>query len=345
MIRSELGLVFLFIFLVALKESKNRRGWKMFALLSLTMTMVALSHQLVSVLMFVVFAVYLWQWLSRKEYSGMWSLVLGAVPAVIVFCLTLYADLVWSPAQMPGGWYSLFGFSSLSESAISAVGFLLFCYLPILPLVIIGFKHFQSVELKAWVFGCLLAAIGSVVFPYSFVPQSYRWTLLLVFPMAFFAVEGFALIPKLWRRVSGALLVLLSFSFVLLPAQMAFPYFGAFTYYSPSSMLQNSVPASDCGDVQKALVWVRGNLRSGDALLVHDAFNGWALLVPGEAKIVCYGYDDPETAAIEKTSNYSRLFLLWWVNGSGWHGLSALPSSFEEVFHSGMIAVYEYTES
>lgn len=167
---------------------------------------------------------------------------------------------------------------------------------------------------------------------------------MLVFPVAFFVVEGFMRLgSRLLRMVLGSVLVLLSFSFVLLPAEVAFPYFTVFPYYVPSSMLQNSVPLSDCRDVEDALLWVGDNLESDGVLLSHDAFHGWALLFLDESRVVCYGYEDPEEAAWEMVGDgYGRLFLVWWVSGEGWHGWSTLPSCFVEVFRSGRIACYVF---
>jgi hypothetical protein len=167
----------------------------------------------------------------------------------------------------------------------------------------------------------------------------------MVFPLAFFAVEGFRRFRfGRLRRVLGGGLVFLSFCFVLLPAGWAFPYFRVFPYYVPSSMLQNTVALGDCGDVVSALGWVDGRVGSGGVLLVHDVFRGWALLyMRNVGSVVGYGYGDPAVAAAQLVAEgVGRVFVVWWVAGEGWHGVASLSGGFVEVFRSGRIAVYEY---
>jgi hypothetical protein len=165
--------------------------------------------------------------------------------------------------------------------------------------------------------------------------------------MAFFVAENIKRLNSgSFKKILGGILVFLSFSFVLFSADVAFPYFRAFPYYVPSSMLQNSVPLRDCDDVVRALSWVGKNLGSDGILLTHDAFHGWALLFLNESRVVCYGYENPEEAAVEIHGNgHGRLYLVWWIPGEGWHGWSTLPSCFVEVFRSNRIAVYSYNST
>lgn len=74
-------------------------------------------------------------------------------------------------------------------------------------------------------------------------------------------MEGFKKVKfGLPKKVLVGFATVLSFSFVFLPAEAAFPYFRLYPYYVPSSMLQNSVPLSDCSDVVAALNWARDNV-------------------------------------------------------------------------------------
>lgn len=353
MLRNELGLIFLFVFLVFLHEGWEKNSWKCCVLLLPSMVLVVLSHQLVAVVMFAVVSVYVLQRLLNREHVDVKNLVLSALPAIVLFGLTVYSSFVVSPSfsvvsgfpsEELGGWFSLFGFSSYFSMVVNTLGFLFYCYLPLLPFVLMGIRRFGNVELKVWFYWCLAAVLSLVFSPYASVIGGYRWTLMLVFPMAFFVVEGFRRFSSRLLKVGfGAVLVLLSFSFVLLPADVAFPYFGFFPYYVPSSMLQNSVPLCDCDDVVDALLWVGDNVGDDGVLLVHDAFHGWALLFLDRDQVVCYGYESAEEAALETFGEgCSELYLVWWVSGEGWHGVSVLPSSFVEVFRSDRIAVYEY---
>ena len=354
MLRSVLSLIFLFVFLSFLHKDWTRNSFSFFALASSIMVLVVLSHQLVSVVMFAVLSVVALRKLLRHDSVVVRNLVLCAVPAIAFFGLILYSSFAVSPSFSPisgfpnvesGGWFSLFGFGSYSGMAVDAGAFVLFCCLPLLPFAVVGFKTFRKLELVVWIVWCLGAALSSIVSPYAFVIGGYRWTLLLAFPLSFFAVEALSRIGhRLWKGFFCALLILLSFSFVVLPAESAFPFFNAFPNYVPSSMLQNSVPLRDCDDVVKVLSWCDRSLGSDGVLLVHDAFHGWALLyLNSSSRITCYGYDNPENAALGLVREGSkRVFLVWWVSGEGWHGVESLPSSFVEVYRSGRMALYEF---
>jgi hypothetical protein len=353
MLRSELGLILLFAFLITLQKCPSDLNWKRFGFLSLYAVLVVMAHQLVSLLMFIiVFAIAL-EKLIKRDYSFVGHLFMACLPAIALFALTVYADFLVLPSYtndiVASGrmiWFSLMGYSSIAEGVVNSVGFWLFCYFPLLPLIFLGIREFRRLELEAWVIWCLVGISLPSFFPLS--PLSYRWILLFNFPLAFFAVEGFRKLgSSLFKKGLAGFLVFLSFSFVFLPAESAFPYFSVYPYYVPSSMLQNSVPLSDCGDVVRALNWVKdNNIYGGEILLVHDAFNGWALLYADGVEILRYGYALPESVALALSQKgYGRIYLIWWVSGEGWHGQASLPSTFKEVFRSGRIAVYEFKAS
>jgi hypothetical protein len=347
MLRSELGLVLFFVFLTLLHvdwEKKNR--WSL--ALSSFMILVALSHQLVSLIMFsVVFAVCV-QKLVKKEHGTFRKLVVVTLPSLAVFGLILGADYFVSSGFSTASasqWFSLFAFSSVSDALIGTVGFLLFCFLPLLPFVWVGRKSFGNLELKVWIIFCLVCISLGIEASSGLFPMSYRWTLLMSFPLAFFAIEGIKhfRFPRL-RLLLGATLIFLSCSFMFLPAEIAFPYFTLFPKYVPSSMLQNSVPLSDCEDVVRVLTWYGENIGASGTLLVHAAFGGWAdLYLNATCRVVNYDYENPNVAAGKLVADgFERVYVIWWVPGEGWHGLTSLPSSFSEVFRSGEIAIYKY---
>jgi hypothetical protein len=117
-----------------------------------------------------------------------------------------------------------------------------------------------------------------------------------------------------------------------------------FTLYVPSSMLQNTVSLSDSQDTVNALQWVRNNMPSNGRLLVHDVFYGWASLTLEGIQLIRYGYGNPETMAqkLEENGSEYKLYLVWWINGSGWHGQPNVSSPFRVVYESGRIAVFTY---
>jgi len=112
-------------------------------------------------------------------------------------------------------------------------------------------------------------------------------------------------------------------------------------------MLQNTVSLSDSQDTANALQWVRNNMPSNAHLLVHDAFYGWASLTLDGGQLIPYGYGNPAATAqkLEENGSEYPLYLIWWVNGSGWHGQPNVSSAFRQVYASGRIAVFAYDHS
>jgi hypothetical protein len=139
----------------------------------------------------------------------------------------------------------------------------------------------------------------------------------------------------------------LSLSFIVLPTNLAFPYLGLFTLYVPSSMLQNTVSLSDSQDTVNALEWVKENMPDDARLLVHDVFYGWASLTLDGSQLISYGYNNPEAMAqkLEENGSVRQLYLIWWVNGTGWHGQPTVSSAFMQVYNSSRIAVFTYNDS
>lgn len=346
MLRCVLGLTLLFLFLALLSECA-RGSRRSLALLSAIGALVVLAHQLVSAIMFaIVFAVFL-QGLSKRSNALAFKLFAACAPSLALFAVVIYANYAVllgheGPVTGRSDWLSLMGYASATDAALRTLGFLLFCYLPISPLLFIGAPRLRSLELKAWIAWCFIGMALPFLSPLA--PLSYRWALLLNFPLTLFAAEGLeGLRSRSSKIFFAALLASLSISFTFLPAEAAFPYFTLCPQYSPSSMLQNTVSLRDCRDVVEALKWVDDNVGREGVLLVHDAFHGWALLYTKEVEVSCYGYADPEGLALSLASNSrKRLYAIWWAPGLGWHGQARLPPSFSVVYSSGGIVVYEF---
>jgi hypothetical protein len=354
MLRSELALIFLFVTLIFLKKDEKplRNG----ILLSLAMLSVVFAHQLIAVIMFAIIIVTIIRLFLDKKTVELRRLLVSSVPAVALFLLIVYANSVASSqfsvvsgflGQSSEGFMTLFGFASYTDLVADTLGFLVFCYLPLVPLLVLGARRFKgNLQLKVWIswifLSLLLVIVSSSAF---FAVFPYRWTLLLTYPLAFYAAEGFADLKLNAHKAGvGVMLATLSVCFIVLPNNLAFPYFGLFTLYVPSSMLQNTVSLSDSQDTVSALQWVRSNLPSDAHLLVHDVFYGWASLTLNGSQLIRYGYGNPETMAqkLEENGSEYNLYLIWWINGSGWHGQPTVSSSFRQVYESGRIAVFTY---
>lgn len=344
MLRSELALVFLFLLLIVVRRCSDRVSLRNGALLLFLTSIVVLSNQLVAVLMLLIFLVLVVKEFSLNKVAVGLRLAVCSLPAVVLFALSTYSVFIVSSGVVSDEWASLFGLTSGYGMAVGTLGFLLYCSLPIIPVVLLGLKRFKNLEMIVWMGWCLIGAFLPIFSGFPLFPLGYRWILLMVFPLSFVAIEGIKQFNRLkLRAVLVGILILLSASFVVLPAEAALPFFVAFPNYVPSSMLQNGVPQRDCADVVKVMEWTKANMKANDVLLVHDAFHGWALLYSDKTRVVSYGYGDPAAAAVEIHADCSdRIYVVWWVAGKGWHGLASLPTSFTEVYRSNEIAAYVY---
>ena len=350
MLRSELGLVFLFATLIFLK--KNGASFRNGILLSLAMVSVVFAHQLVAVIMFaIVIATILRSYLDKKMVE-LRRLIVCSAPAACLFFVIVYANMAFQfpvvggfPSQDSGGDMALLGFSSYTDLVVNTASFLVFCYLPLIPLLVLGVRRFKSnLQLKAWILWIFLTLLLIIISPnFLFAVPPYRWILLLTYPLAFYAAEAFSRIKRnLYKLGIGLILATLSVGFMVLPNNNALFYYDTFPAYVPKSMLQNTVPFSDCQDTANALQWAQNNMPSNAHLLVHDVFYGWASLTLNNSQLIRYGFGNPETVAqkLEENGSVYPLYLIWWVNGSGWYGQSSVSSAFKQVYQSGRIAVF-----
>jgi hypothetical protein len=101
---------------------------------------------------------------------------------------------------------------------------------------------------------------------------------------------------------------------------------------------------SDMGSLRAMLDWVQANSGPGTILITHQAIYGWArAYLPSTVHIVNYSYSDPLAGVnMAVSAGYSSVFMIWWINGSGWHGQPSVPSGFVPLVSDGSIAVYEY---
>ncbi len=360
MLRNELALIVFFVVLLLMSKVSFLGSWKRYFLLSLAMVLVVLAHQLVSVIMFGVIALTVLYNFFREKHSVA-KLVLVALPSVALFLVMLFITpevsdfrLIFGFSQSDG-WLSLFGYSSYATMLISVVGFFLFCFLPILPFIIIGFKRLGNVQLRAWVLLGVIAALIPLV-----SPSNLRWLMMLTYPFAFFVTDALSRIRLAsWKRfritlnkIASVYLVLtvsiLAFGLISYTPEKPMPYFdtrffNGYAYQVPTSMLQNTVSIADCQDTEDALQWLNSTMGDNSVLLSHRAFYGWSLLALNRDRVILYEYNNPEdTAKIVNQEGDSRIYLIWWVNGQGWYGQSTVSPSFKEIHRNGRIAIYSF---
>jgi hypothetical protein len=355
MFRSELALVFLFLMLIFLQKNGNtlRNGF----FISLTMALVVFTHQLITVIMFVIIIATIVSFHFKKKTSELKRILICSIPAIILFGLIVYINyfvfslpIMGYSVDYAGGFESL-AVTSHPELILNTLGFLAICYLPLVPLLIFGFRRSKSnIQLKAWMLWIFIPLLIVIISPTTFFLGGvlpYRWILLLTYPLSFYAVEGLFAIKWNWYKIVykiaiGVIIAILSIGFLVLPNSGALDYFGSYPTYIPKSMLQNTVQLSDCQDTSNALLWAQNNMPSNGYLLVHEAFYGWATLSFNNSRLIPYFFGSPTDAVnkLQQENNSNPLYLIWWVNGTGWYGQSSVPATFKELFQSGNIAIY-----
>ncbi len=362
MLRNELALILFFVALMLLNMKDSFSvSWKRYLMLSFTMCLVVLAHQLISVLMFGVIGLTVIFKIIRKQ-GKIGSLITASLPSVLVFLAIFYFTptvaeyrLIFGFSQTDG-WLSLFGFSSYGSMLASVAGFFLYCFLPLLPLIMLGAKRLGNFQLNAWVLLCVIGALIPMV-----SPSNLRWLMMLSYPFAFYISDALSRIKLVsWRRFGIPLhksiaaylllvLLILGSGLILSTPENPAPYFNTqvyngFVYQIPTSLLQNTVSIADCSDTANALEWLKSNMSEDSLLLSHRAFYGWALSSLNSNQVILYEYDNPEdTAKILAQEGHNQIYLIWWINGKGWYGQPTVSSSFGQIYRSGKIAIYNYT--
>ena len=363
--REELALIFFFVVLiliVAKSGASDKFSWKRYAAFSVALAAVVLSNQVVAVLVLGVLLFTVIHKLLRKNRGDAARLVVFALPAVLLFFAIFYLSpsvpeyrIIFGFPATSDGWLALFGYTSYPAMLASEAGFILYCFVPLLPLALLSVRRLKSFQMRCWVVLVLAAAFIPIV-----SPSDMRLLMLLTYPLAFYVAEGLSRLKMVnWKRFRVTLLrvgmiylvvmtAVLSLGFMLMPPADPFPYFNTnivngYVYQIPSSMLQNTISISDCHDTVNALQWLKDNMTRTGVLLTHRVFYGWALTTFNSQQLVMYEYDNPINAASNATQEgYNQIYLIWWINGQGWEGQPTVSSSFHEIYQSGKIAIYQY---
>jgi hypothetical protein len=353
MLRSELALIFLFTAMILL-DKDDRRPFLNGVLLSIAMLLVVFAHQIVGAIMVAIITITIIRLYLGKHVRKLRRLIICSVPVVILFSTIVYADVMLPEYSVITGFSqgsemftAILGYTSYTDLIVNTLGFLIFCYLPLVPLLLLGYKHFKNnLPIKIWIYFILLIMFITLISANVFFGVfPYRLILLLTFPLSFLAAEGFSRI-KLNRYKTCVAFMLATFSvcFIVLPYDSPFAYYALFPTYVPRSMLMNTVPLSDCQDTETALRWTKNSMSSDSRLLVHTAFNGWASLTINGSQIIPYGFANPDTVVQELVKNGSshQYYLIWWIAFDGWFGQPTLSSNFKQVYQSGRIAVFTF---
>jgi hypothetical protein len=289
---------------------------------------------------------------QRGEFTGM---VKVALPGTVLFLADVYTGLIMTGAGLVSEQTAVPTVSSIGLN----LGFLIYAYLALVPLAVIGLRTVRNVELRTWSLFCIGIVLTALLPFFGPMVQSYRWSLLLDIPLCIFAAAGLYKVVESFPSRIGLgrnlhRLVLPAFSTVLIvsamlyiavPAQQAAVFYTAYPEQLPTSMVQDTIPMSDLGNLRTLLDSAAARIGPTTVLITHQAIYGWAraYLPSLNDRIINYQYNSPLTGVeIAKSNGYSSILMIWWTNGTGWHNQPYVPNGFQTLLSNGDLALYTY---
>jgi hypothetical protein len=362
-----LALVFLLAALLVIKTSiSNKRYVYAFVFVILTV----LSHDLVAVILFFVLGLEAVRFLLKKQRSDFAFLS-------IMFCFAAVLVLFTHYSSQEGVVFPLVSNATApsADLAFYIGGFLVYCYIFVLPLVILGFASLKDLVLRCWTFLCIGVTFVIIVFPSLPLYVFDRWGLLLVYPLMFFAVNGLyklwtlfsrhrnkivRLVPKIFAIVYLVFLLYLSGFYLVATPENQISYFSKdnnYLAFIPSGMNQNVLPISDNPSLVECFEWI--NDRGDSLVLMHRQLYNYALICLDSSTVTLREFyvgwnsvnetiisqqmvEDAKSALAE---GYNVVYTVWWIEDEGWYASFALPHEFTEVYRSGEIAVYLFNQA
>jgi hypothetical protein len=379
LLRNTLGLGILLFALSYVKEVDSKRGFVLFALLSL---LSVFAHEYAAVtLLVVVLGLLGWRLVKRQMDSGFIRLGLAALPALTVFLVgmglrffpvnyvaeTNVVSAGDAVSAKVGGLSFLVDYLHIQSTVDSYASYtnlalsvgLLFAvlFLPYIFLVVKGF--FRNGVLNLWTGLLLVGAFGCLLIPFAALQYWHRWMFMLVYPFTFYAVKGFGrLLDKVRERNThftpwfsdrkAATMVLSTFSLGI--AYLATPVLMVFTNASVPVVTGTylyfstspTVPYEDVNSVVDAMGWLNGHLDVVSCVVLQHAFLRWGELYLDKSHTIVHFQVDVDSAVNTGLDNgFSSVFFVWWNEPIGWYDIS-MPESFVSVQDFGRISVYAY---
>jgi hypothetical protein len=350
--RNMLGLTFILLSLPLIEDMKGPRKQ---ALLSALIVLAVAADQLTGVIALVLVGARALIGLTRNQWKEFAGKVKVALPGIVLFLATAYAGLI-----VPGiGLVSQQTPVPTLTGASLSLGFLGYAYLALVPLILIGLRKVRNIELRTWSIFCI-ATVATAILPFfGPIVESYRWSLLLDIPLCIFAVAGlYKIVESVHPRIGwvrnfdrlilpafSAVLVVSATLYIALPAQQAMVYYTAYPELLPTSMIQDTIPMSDLGNLRSLLDSAAARINPGTVLITHQAIYGWAraYLPSSNNQLINYRYNAPLVGVeMARSAGYSSILMIWWIDGSGWHNQPNVPSGFSVLLQNGDLALYSY---
>jgi hypothetical protein len=365
---------------------KDRLSFKSAVVFCGLAVLVVFSHEYSAVLLltsvFVLVASHLLKGRAREAVKGLGV----AVPACTLFLATVFLRVYpfvqasdsnvlmafQSEGHYSGPLFFMTDYLNVADTvqhyptyldlAASVLSLFIVMYVAILPLAVVGF--FRDRVLDVWLVLFCIGAFGCLALPFFALDYWNRWMLMLVFPLTYYAANGFVrvlrtnkpLMASIWRlgsfRVSrkaakGMLSISLISGLIFMSSPMFWGVTGVFclpttVVYMPTTMQCNAVPLCDVDETVNVLRWVNSEMDGDLCFLTHDAFYYWTQLsINEELPIIFFKNDVLDAVDLANEHGYNHFWLLWWNVDIGWYGFT-VPDSFREIYSSGRISIFEY---
>jgi len=326
---------------------------------------IALSHEIVSAIMFfVVFSNFALDFFDHKKSGKFLKSCLWITPSLLIFLFVIFGNAI-TFHSVPGGinyftskdrgipYYSYF----VLFGDVFGLFFLIFGL--ILPLIVVGF--WRDRKLDSWLLICLLGSFWPIFFPWFQIAPWNRWMYMLAPLFLVYVVNGLDKLQLLrikrannvhFRRNALAMSLFLTvfvglgIGYMVLPMSTIPPQSTSIerlSFYIPGGMLSNTFPITYCEDLEKSLQYVNDHLNNDSVLIIHKSITGWADLYIDDGKNIINYHFQSHTDGLQEavSTGYKSVYLIWWVS-NGWYGQKNVPQEFERLSVGLHITVYFY---
>ncbi|MGQ9722647.1 MAG: hypothetical protein ACUVXA_15150 [Candidatus Jordarchaeum sp.] len=226
-------------------------------------------------------------------------------------------------------------------------------FAPILPLAVLG--YFKSEALDVTTLFLLVASFMPLALPHSALPLWSRWMFMLTIPFTIYATNFLfpdetntifvhrlrisRFIRTRFLIIFIPLMILLSFTYMVMPPEAPFPYFNNIdtARYLTPSMQRNTVPVSMSQDIVFALSLLGFNMSLDSCIIAHESLAGWAQLAFPFKQVFVYSSMDVDLqSALFWAQIFDEIYVLTLIP----YDYTIKQSGFNLVFQLGLIRVY-----
>jgi hypothetical protein len=358
---------------ISRSKEADKRTYAWFSVFSI---LTALTHQMTTVILFSVTFLLVLEKLFKDSSISVKNLAISLAPASFIIALTIvlpkyvynnanpfqisYRELMMEQAGTQF-FVNYLNFMSYSELLGRISLTFIVAYTPLIPLMLIGYKHEKLSPLFQYYVIVILLCVFSPLATGISLFHWDRWMWLLIFPFSVYGYKGITVISnkisklklrdsvrKLIRAVFISIVsfcfLSISFMYITRPLSDSFVFYDNFPskWYLPETMQKTAIPFEYIPDLENCVRWLDNNIKAGSVILFETPFSGFVLLnlTPrSNVTLVSYYYTEFSGALEESLANgYDYIYFIWWTD-------SPIPEnshdlSFLKIYTSGSISVY-----